>query len=200
MIKNRNLPLLLRHLNVDPSSITVVTSQTTGLKQLEASGVNFTLQSLTKANYKEILVPLLSQPGSILVNLSINVSSIALFELAIGERALYWIPVSNLGKADIRTPSERWRIAATTCFARQPSSFAKDRPTAVIAHGANPGLSLPCLVKQALVDVHRDIHGEEIIPQTQKGVELARKLNVVPFILPNATRKLPMFKSKLASS
>ena len=74
LIGQGTLPLLLRHLNVDPSSITVVTAQTTGLKQLEASGVNFTLQSLTKTNYKEILIPLLSQPGSILVNLSINVS------------------------------------------------------------------------------------------------------------------------------
>ncbi len=179
LIGQGTLPLLLRHLNVDPSSITVVTAQTTGLKQLEASGVNFTLQSLTKTNYKEILIPLLSQPGSILVNLSINVSSIALFELAQSVGALYLDTCIEPWEGGYTDTKRTLEDRSNYMFRETALKFrAKDRPTAVIAHGANPGL-VSYLVKQALVDVHRDIHGEEIIPQTQKEwAELAKKLDV----------------------
>lgn len=179
LIGQGTLPLLLRHLNIDPGSIVVVTAQTTGVKQLEASGVQYVLQPLTPANYKKILVPLLSPAGSILVNLSVNVSSIALVQLAQAVGALY-----------LDTCIEPWEGGYTdnrrTLEDRSNYAFrelalklrAKDRPTAVIAHGANPGL-VSYLLKQALVDVHRDIYGDEPSPQSQlEWAMLAKKLDV----------------------
>ncbi|MFO0941977.1 MAG: saccharopine dehydrogenase C-terminal domain-containing protein [Pirellulales bacterium] len=179
LIAQGTLPLLLRHLEIDPSSIVVVTAQTTGIKQLEASGVEYLLQPLNRENYKQVLTPLLSKQGSILLNLSVNVSSIALVELTQSLGALYLdtcIEPWEGGYTDTkRTLEDRSNYA----FREQALRLrAKNKPTAVIAHGANPGL-VSYLVKQALVDLHRDIFSEEVSPTTQiEWASLAKKLDI----------------------
>jgi homospermidine synthase len=179
LIGQGTLPLLLRHLQVHPSSIVVVTAQTTGLKQLSASGVQFVLQPLNKENYEALLTPLLSEPGSILVNLSVNVSSIALIKLA-----------QSLGVLYLDTCIEPWEGGYTdtnrTLEDRSNYAFRENalrlrghnKPTAVIAHGANPGL-VSYLVKQALVDLQRDLENNQQIPQSRlEWAQLASRLNV----------------------
>ena len=67
-------------------------------------------------------------------------------------------PASSRGRADIPTPACRLRPALTMRFARMRwrcAAAIRQGPTAVLTHGANPGL-VSHFVKQALVDLARD--------------------------------------------
>src|SRR4051794_12586938 len=74
------LPLILRHIAVEPARITIITAGAQGRAEAEALGVRFVLDPLTQQNYKPVLEPLLG-PGDFLLNVSVEVSSIALIEL-----------------------------------------------------------------------------------------------------------------------
>ena len=82
------LPLILRHIDVPRENIIVVTAEERGHKVAQEFGVEFHVSPLTRENYRAVLEPLL-RPGDFLVNLSVDVSSIALFELAHEKGAFY---------------------------------------------------------------------------------------------------------------
>ena len=79
------LPLIMRHIGgLPPSRISVITAEEAGRAEAEAFGVSFSVQPLTRENYRQVLDPLLG-PGDFLLNLSVDVSSVTLIEYA-GER------------------------------------------------------------------------------------------------------------------
>ena len=82
------LPLILRHIDVPRENIVIVTAEERGHKVARELGVEFHVSPLTRENYRAVLEPLL-RPGDFLVNLSVDVSSIALVELAHEKGALY---------------------------------------------------------------------------------------------------------------
>src|SRR5450755_297016 len=81
-------PLILRHIGTSAERITIVTAEDKGRTVAQVYGIKFIKAALTKDNYRQVLEPLLGA-GDFLLNLSVDVSSIALIRLA-GERgALY---------------------------------------------------------------------------------------------------------------
>lgn len=174
------LPLLLRHIGIDPGRITIVTAEEQGETEARGFGVNFHRLTLTPQNYRGILEPLLGQ-GDFLLNLSVDVSSVALIGLAQERGALYldtciepWLG----GYTDAgASPAQR------SNYALRESALALRRagaggPTAVITHGANPGL-VSHFVKQALLDVARDTGRPAGIPADRAGwARLAMELGV----------------------
>ena len=188
------LPLLLRHLAVAPSSISLLTAPDRGAqaaaaaKQHGLGGCH--VVSLTPANYVAILDPLLA-PGDFLLNLSVDVSSVALMQLCQAKRCLY-----------LDTVVEPWAggYTDTSLSVQQRSNYAQReamlevkraceaqaaatgvRPmTALVTHGANPGL-VSHLVKHALLDVAssmgRALPGGEPCTRAQWAA-LARDLGV----------------------
>jgi len=74
------LPLIIKHLEVEPAKITVVTAEERGHGVAREYGVRFVLKRLTRDNYKEVLAPMLRE-GDFLVNVSVDVSSLSLVEL-----------------------------------------------------------------------------------------------------------------------
>ena len=148
------LPLILRHIRLKPSQIVIVTAEDRGHAEANALGVAFRLEPLTEANHVRVLEPLLSA-GDFLLNLSVEVSSLALVELCRKRRALYLdtcIEPWPGGYTDpTLSPSLRSNYAlrerALALRARFPAG-----PTAVLTHGANPGL-VSHFVKMALLDV-----------------------------------------------
>ena len=74
------LPLLLRHVRMTPSQITIVTAEERGRAEAEAMGVAFVVEPLARENYARVLEPLLGA-GDFLLNVSVEVSSLALIEL-----------------------------------------------------------------------------------------------------------------------
>src|SRR5271157_3031413 len=82
------LPLILRHIGTSSDRITIVTAEDNGSAEAKEFGVKFTNSALTRENYRQILGSLLDA-GDFLLNLSVDVSSVALVQLARERGALY---------------------------------------------------------------------------------------------------------------
>src|ERR1700683_1374874 len=82
------LPLLLRHLDIAPERITIVTAEPRGHEVAAQYGVGFVETALTRDNYRAALDPLVAA-GDFLLNVSVEVASIALIELCQQKGALY---------------------------------------------------------------------------------------------------------------
>lgn len=174
------LPLILRHIDLDPARIVVVTAEDRGREVAERYGVRFVVEPLTRDNYRQILLPLLNN-GDFLLNLSVDVSSVALIEFAQERGALYLdtcIEPWAGGYTDPSlTPSQRSNYAL-----RESALALRDRyaggPTAVLTHGANPGL-VSHFVKEALLNIARDTGAAGPMPSSRAGwAELAQRLEV----------------------
>src|SRR5882672_9541851 len=83
-----SLPLLLRHIGIPKERITIVTADARGEAEAQAYGIKFIKQALTRANFRQLLEPLLRQ-GDFLLNLSVDVSSLDLVRLSAEKGALY---------------------------------------------------------------------------------------------------------------
>jgi homospermidine synthase len=151
------LPLLLRHIDMRPDQIVVVKPQSGGMRAAEEYGVPQVTARLTRENLRQVLEPRLSE-GDILLNLSVDVSSTALIELCRERGALYLdtcIEPWAGAYTDASTPP-----AQRTNYALRESALALRRPgsrdpTAILTHGANPGL-VSHFLKQALLNIARD--------------------------------------------
>ncbi|HUX64824.1 homospermidine synthase [Sulfuricella sp.] len=156
-IGQATLPLLFRHLDIQPQQIRIVAANEEGAAIASESGVAFTRQTLTRENYRSVLEPLLGR-GDFLLNLSVDISSLALIELCRRRDALY-LDASIEPWAGGYTDSSK-PVAQRTNNALREDVLGYGRangpgPTAVVTQGANPGL-VSMFVKQALLDVAAD--------------------------------------------
>ena len=170
------LPLILRHINTPWERIVVISPDDRSRTLVDFEGIRFEKLALTSANHRQVLLPLLSG-GGFLVNVSVNVSSVDLIRLCQEVGALYldtciepWAGVyTDLGL----TMSQRsnWALRKQALALRGAGS------TAVIAHGANPGM-VSHLVKQALVQL-AVAEGLTANPESRRDwAQLARKLGI----------------------
>jgi homospermidine synthase len=174
------LPLILRHVGVSPDRITIVTAEEAGHAEAAEYGVRFVNHPLTRENYQQVLGPLLNR-GDFLLNLSVDVSSIALIQLAYEKGALYLdtcIEPWPGGYTDPSvSPSQRSNYALREAALALRRSHPKG-PTAVITHGANPGL-VSHFVKQALLNLASDLRVTAGDPASrEEWAALARTLGV----------------------
>jgi len=151
------LPLILRHIDIAPERITIVTAEERGQDVAAEYGIRFILEAATRENFAELLSPLLGK-GDFLLNLSVDVSSVALMKLCNRLDVLYLDTVVEPwagGYTDTSlTPSQRSNYAMREEAIALRAPF-QGGPTSVTAHGANPGL-VSHFVKQALLDIARD--------------------------------------------
>ena len=130
----------------------------------EELGVEIHLHRLDEGNYKTVLEPLL-ETGDFLLNLSVDVSSLALIRLC-RERGVLYLDTCNEpwpGRYD--DPSLPLSRRSNYSLREDVLASRLDKrqgPTAVITQGANPGL-VSALVKQALLDVAQ---ADDKLPQT----------------------------------
>jgi homospermidine synthase len=152
------LPLLLRHIDMLPHQVQVITADTAGTATARTHGVTLLECALTHDNFRQVLTPMLA-PGDFLLNLSVEVSSAELITLCRERGALYldtciepW--AGGYVSADL-PPAQRSNYALREA-ALALRTANRDAPTAVLTHGANPGL-VSHLVKQALLDLAQDL-------------------------------------------
>jgi len=152
------LPLLLRHVDLQPSQMLILTADESGLDVAQAHGVASRVAPLNAANLRAMLDPLL-RPGDFCLNLSVDVSSAALIARCQALGALYLdtcIEPWAGGYIDAALPASQ-----RTNYALREQALGLRRgdaaaPTAVLTHGANPGL-ISHFVKQALLNVALDL-------------------------------------------
>ena len=174
------LPLILRHIEMVPAQITVVTAEERGHPEALAYSIAFINEALTRNNYQELLDPLLG-PGDFLLNLSVDVSSVALVEFCRAKDALYLdtcIEPWAGGYTDpALTPEMRSNYALRESMLALHTAV-EEGPTAIITHGANPGL-VSHFVKQALMNIAADTGVETAVPTSRRGWgELMESLSV----------------------
>jgi homospermidine synthase len=174
------LPLILRHIGTSADRITIVSAEDAGRAEAEQFDVNFVKITLTPENYRATLGPLLKQ-GDFLLNLSVDVSSVALFELARERGALYLdtcIEPWAGGYTDPKATVESRSNYTMRLEALKRRNGSKNAPTAVLTHGANPGL-VSHLVKQALLNIAKDTGVTAGAPATQgEWAKLAQTLGI----------------------
>jgi homospermidine synthase len=174
------LPLLMRHIEIDPTQVTIVTAEPRGHDVAAEYRVGFGESPLTRDNYRAMLDARIG-PGDFLLNLSVDVSSAALIELCQEKGGFYLdtcIEPWPGGYTDPNLPPSArsnyaLRESALTLRRRYPHG-----PTAVVTHGANPGL-VSHFVKKALVDLARDDGIDAAAPQGRADwARLAQRLGV----------------------
>jgi homospermidine synthase len=174
------LPLILRHIGTSADRITIVTAEAKGRAEAEHFGVKFVQAALRPDNYRQILEPLLAA-GDFLLNLSVDVSSVDLIRLARERGALYldtciepWAGGYTDAKVSVEARSNyAMRLTALALRAGAPNA-----PTAVLTHGANPGL-VSHLVKQGLLNIAADTGVDAGKPSTrEEWARLAQTLGI----------------------
>jgi homospermidine synthase len=178
-ITQATLPLLLRHFDIDPARIIVVSRQKSSdvVDQLK---VGFRQCALTPENYERVLDELLSR-GDFLLNLSVDVSSLALIQYCWRHGVLYLDTCTEPWPGRYDDPSASWSKRSNYALREEVLAFRFDKrtgPTAVITQGANPGLA-SIFVKQALLNIARDTHtGFEPPCCHEDWARLAQKLDI----------------------
>jgi len=173
------MPLLLRHIDMPAKNISILTADHRGSAVAAAFGIAEEILPLNRENYRDVLATRLEK-GDFLLNLSVDISSVALIKLCRALGVLYLdtcVEPWAGGYTDLSlTPSQRSNYAL-----RETALALMDDPhgvTAVSAHGANPGL-VSHFVKQALLNLARDTGAEAAVPASRDGWgALAQRLGV----------------------
>lgn len=175
-----SLPLILRHIDIPPERITIITAEKFGREIAKKYGVKFIHLPITRENYIALYDKHLAR-GDFLVNASFNVNSIDSIEYC-QQRGILYIdaciePWAGGHRDTSITPGERSNYAFRQ-YALDLRKKYPNGPTNVLMHGANPGL-VSHFVKQALLNVASDAGLKLSKPASQKEwAGLARVLGV----------------------
>jgi homospermidine synthase len=177
------LPLILRHIGIPPERIVIVTAEESGRAEAETLGVRFIVQPLLRENYRRVLDGVMGR-GDFLVNLSVDVASVALIKHC-WERGVMYIDTCIEPWAGGYTdptvhPGRRTNYALRDDALSLRTDLTAKHPTAVLTHGANPGL-VSHFVKEALLQLKRDIGVDKDKPDpSNRGewAELAQALGI----------------------
>ena len=175
------LPLILRHVGgLTADRITIVTADDAGKEEAAKYNIKFVNHPLTRENFRHVLDPFIGR-GDFVLNLSVDVSSIALIKLCHEKGALYLdtcIEPWPGGYTDPNIPASRRTNYALREEVLELRKGWTNGPTAVITHGANPGL-VSHFVKQALLDIAKETGTEAGDPKSrEEWANLAKGLGV----------------------
>src|SRR5580658_4665515 len=153
------LPILFKHINVAPKNVTVIDfeSKEEKLREWTAKGVHFIRDRVTEENMTTLLAKHLGA-GDILIDLAWNIDACEILQWCHDHGVLYintsvelWDPYEHSINAPPQKMTLYWRHLN---LRRMISQWSKPGPTAVLEHGANPGL-ISHFTKQGLIDIGR---------------------------------------------
>ena len=164
------LPLILRHIGIPAQRISIVTADEAGKSEAAQYGVKLIVETLERENFRRVLDPLIGR-GDFLLNVSVDVSSVALIKFAWEKGAMYLdtcIEPWSGGYTDPGVP-----VARRTNYALREEALALranvgKAPTALVTHGANPGL-VSHFVKQAMLNIAADLGVDTGNPSTREA-------------------------------
>lgn len=152
------LPLLFRHIPLDPRNYTVIDFSDPGddVRWVKDQGAQFLQQRITKDNYARIFAEHVG-PGDLIVDLAWNLETAALLDWCHSNGVRYvnasvelWDPYAGFGtEPPVQRTLYSRQMALRDMYARWGGNKGA---TAVLDHGANPGL-VSHFVKAALDDI-----------------------------------------------
>jgi homospermidine synthase len=175
------LPLLLRHFELDPSDVKIVKTREDESGVAAEYGVEVIAAKLEEGNHAAVLEPLLIK-GGFLLNLSVDVSSLALIRLCRQHGVLYLDTCNEPWGGRYDDPSLPLSRRSNYSLREELLAYRMDKrngPTAVVTQGANPGLA-SALVKQALLNMAADhqMQLDEMPASYEEWAALAQKLGI----------------------
>jgi homospermidine synthase len=186
------IPILLKEISVPADNITVIDfeDKSEELKKLTKSGLKFFKEKITPENIRSVLSKYL-KPGDLLIDLAWNIDCNEIVLWCHDNQVIYvnasveeWDPLNDAHKTTAFKKSLYYRQMKL----RKMAEDWKDSTTAVVDHGANPGL-ISHFTKQGLVDIANRLISDKKVSEKDKDVlldliknskfaELAMKLNV----------------------
>jgi len=172
------LPLLLKHLSIDPSHITVIdfVDKSHRIADPLSKGVNYCIERITKDNYADVLKRYLN-PGDLCIDLTTNIDTIALLNWCRTNEVKYIN--SSVEQWDPYEEVETRNITDLTLYTRQMAinkvieEWGDNKgATAIVDHGANPGL-VSHFTKQALIDIAEKTLLDQKLPAKKQVLEQA---------------------------
>ena len=174
------LPVLFEALGLKPAQVKIVKTSPDASGVAAALGVEVLVQPLDEGNHQAVLEPLLGE-GDFLVNLSVDVASLALVRFCARRGSLYVDACNEPWPGRYDNPDLPATQRSNYALREEMLAFRKDKPhapTACITQGANPGL-VSSFVKGALLDMASDLNLQADPPQShEEWAELARRLEV----------------------
>ena len=175
------LPILGKHLDGIYSRITILSADDSGREIADHYDITYVQCALHPDNFRATLDTYISE-GDLLLNLSVDVSSIEIARYCMSKGALYvdtsiepWPGVYDNPDLSLRDRTNYFMRKDALALA---ADFGASAPTAVLDHGANPGL-VSHFVKQALTDLNQAIRNDSAIPGTrEEWAQLAADLRV----------------------
>ncbi len=151
------LPILLRHVKTPAKNITVMDFEDRRecLAPWIKKGVTFVKKQITKQNLASTLKKQL-RAGDVLIDLAWNIDACEILQWCHDHGVLYvntsvevWDPYEG---AEDKHPTERTLYWRHMNIRRMTAGWKEPGPTAVLEHGANPGL-ISHFTKQGLLDI-----------------------------------------------
>jgi len=186
------LPILLDKIEVPLKNVTIIDfeDKSRALKKYMDKGLNFVRKKITKENLGKVLAKYVDK-GGLLIDLAWNIGTNDIIGWCHNHNVLYvntsvevWDSLAGVFKQNPFEKSLYWRQMQL----RKMSKNWKNATTAVVDHGANPGL-ISHFVKQGLIDIAASLIkkkkvtqavGEELREYIKKRdfARLAKKLGV----------------------
>ncbi len=176
------LPLIRRHIPLEGDGrLLVLSADEQGRGIARKCGARFEHAHLTPGNHRRILGKHVSA-GDLVLNLSVNVSSLDLIRFCAEQQALYVDtsiePWPGVYANPMLKMLDRTNFVIREKALRLAAELGPEAPTAVVDHGANPGM-VSHFVKRALLDLDRLLRDGAARPVVREDwATLARDLDV----------------------
>ncbi|HEU4593009.1 MAG TPA: saccharopine dehydrogenase NADP-binding domain-containing protein [Steroidobacteraceae bacterium] len=176
------LPIIRRHIPLEGAErLLVLSANEEGRGLAQKCGARFEHAHLTPANHRRILGRH-AKAGDLVLNLSVNVSSLDLIRYCAQHGILYVDTSIEPWPGVYANPMLKMRDRTNFVIREKALHLAAElgpqAPTAVVDHGANPGL-VSHFVKRALLDLDRILRKGGARPATrEEWAALARDLEV----------------------
>lgn len=161
------VPLLLRHVVKNPNQITVMDflDMTHRFGDAIAAGINFVQDKVEQSNLAEKLAEHVSR-GDVLLDLAWNIDANTIIGWCHDNGVLYlntsveeWDPYEDQSDRD---PRERTLLVRHQKMQAMKAGWTETGPTAVVEHGANPGM-VSHFVKRALTEIAAECIAQNLL-------------------------------------
>lgn len=173
------VPLILKHVEMDPKKITVIdfADNSDYIRDAINEGVRFKVDKITRTNLKTKLASYVGK-GDMIIDLAWNIECTEILQWCHDHEVLYintsvelWDPYEG---AEDKMPAERTLYVRHMAIRKMVEGWKnKKGATAVIEHGANPGL-VSHFTKVGLVDIAKKLikskPKDKRIPQIKKAL------------------------------
>jgi len=170
------IPLILKLIEIPASKVTIMdfVDNRARVKDSLDKGVKYVIDKITRDNFTRILKEYVD-PGDMIIDLAWNIDCIAMVQWCRLNNILY--VNTSVEEWDPYKDSERNKPTKYTLYARHMEIRrmlnawkTNDGPTAIVDHGANPGL-VSHFTKYALVDIAKKILKEKTDDPRRKELE-----------------------------